>query len=91
MVRIKNEIVRSFRTTKISKKDIQPFLDQISELERLIDMMPDKQVEIPDRIVRFFSNSAKMNLNAELAEQLIENLMENDLYVASARINNLKG
>jgi hypothetical protein len=90
MIRIKNELVRQLRISDLPKEDIGRFLSSIKTVEDLINLAPENKKKLMDKIYIFFSKDAKLFQQTKYAEQLIEDLLENDLHVAAAKINQLK-
>ena len=90
--RIKNEMVRQIRNTKLDKKLASKMLDDITTLDKLINVAKDEYQSSSwsDKLYRIFSSSARHNVKMKEIEQMIEDLMENDLYTMSLKFKTMK-
>lgn len=91
--RIKNELIRQIRTSKLDKKLASKMLDDITTLNKFISVAKDeyKSASWSDKLYRIFSSSAKHNMLMKEIEQTTEDLMENDLYTMSLKLKTIKG
>ena len=84
--RIKNQTVKTLREADLKKEDMSSILDSIDALECMIKNAQSKHTEWSgpvESIIRLF-NSDKVEIKR--LEQLTENLMENNLHVAAAKV-----
>ena len=85
--RIRNDIIRNLRTNGLaSKEQMKAIISRLDQLDRIIASVPDAKVPLFDKLVRLISSSAKHRLEIRNIERLIEDLSENNLYLASAKL-----
>ena len=85
--RMRNELVRNLRGLELPDKNVkEQLLISIDRLDAILDTVPDERVPFMDSVVRFFSKSARHRVEIRIVEQLIEDLSENNLHVAAAKI-----
>ena len=84
--RIKNQTVKTLRESDLKKEDMSSILDSIDTLEHMLENAKGKNTEWSgpiESIIRLF-NSDKVEIKR--LEQLTENLMENNLHIAAAKV-----
>lgn len=87
--RIRNEIVRRLRTSETaSKASVKSMIDSLDKVDAILKSVPDTKVSLIDSIIRKLSSSTKHRLEIRNIERMIEDLSENNLYVAAAKIQN---
>lgn len=87
--RIKLELIRRLRSCELPKPELNNILSKIETLDNLISNAPKVELGWFEQIKRFF-NPSRLNLaESKEFEQLIENMMENKLHVASAKVKTL--
>lgn len=89
LVRIRNEIVRRLRNMNMSKEDSKAVLSSLDAIEEIIENTPKPSESTWTSIKRFFSSKYRELEEMKKIEQELENVMENDLHIASARIKSL--
>jgi len=89
---IRNEMVKQLRS-RLPKDMVAPILESISRVDAYISMTveDEKELNILDKIIRTMSFDAKEHIEVSEVDELIEDLMSNDLYIASNRIKLMKG
>jgi hypothetical protein len=88
-IRSRNELVRQLRLSQLNKTELTAMLGQIELTDKLISKIPADKVGIFNRLVIAMSKDAKLHRDSKYTEQLIEDLMENDLYVAAGKLKAL--
>lgn len=87
--RIRNELVRRLRTSEsASKASVKSMIDSLDKVDAILQSVPDTKVSLIDSIIRKLSSSTKHRLEIRNIERMIEDLSENNLYVAAAKIQN---
>lgn len=84
--RIRNEAMRSLRTNPGSKTTIETTIANIDKMDEVLKAVPDAKVNMMDAIIRKLSSSTKHRLEIRTIERMIEDLSENNLYLASAKL-----
>lgn len=85
--RLRNEIVRNLRNVDIDEKQYKEnLLKSLDKMDKVIKAVPDEKVPLFDAVIRKFSSSARHRVEVRVVEQLIEDLSENNLYVAAAKL-----
>lgn len=85
-VRGKNELVRRIRSAGISKQELSIVLKNIENIDKLVAALGPEKVGLMEFLFRKFGSKTKHLLEVRTVEQLIEDLSENSLYLASARL-----
>lgn len=85
--RLRNEQIRNLRNLDVDEKEYKAsVISSIEKMDTILKSMPDDKVPLFDAIIRKFSSSAKHRVEVRMIEQLIEDLSENNLYLASAKL-----
>ena len=87
--RIRNDIVKIIRTTDLDKDSIKNLLEDLNNVDKIIENTASEKRLIEclgDRII--LSNSKITNFIK--LEELLEDMSENNLYVASNKLRTLK-
>lgn len=87
--RIRNELIHSVRTMSLDKKEIKSIITNIGIIDKIIETT-SKDVDFIDKVVGNLP-WAKASFNLKLLEQKLEDLTENELYLASAKLKTLQG
>lgn len=82
----KNELVRRIRSAGISKQELTIVLKNIENIDKLMAALGPEKVGLVEFFFRKFGTKTKHLLEVRTVEQLIEDLSENSLYLASARL-----
>lgn len=88
--RVKNQTVKTLRESNLKKEALQSLLDSIESLERTIKAAYKRHNEWSgpiEAMIRLF-NGDKVEIKR--LEQITENLMENNLHVAAAKVKLLQ-
>lgn len=86
-VRVRNESIRAIRSLDLDKASIEKYLKSIYTIDKVIDELGEEKVGVFDAILRKLHGPTKRLLEIRTIEQLVEDLTENDLYVASAKLS----
>lgn len=84
--RIKLEVIRNLRMSVSSQKDLSDLIKHIDKICNIINSAPDNKDDLVTKMVNFISSKHSNLKEAKLLEQMIEENMENDLHLASARL-----
>ena len=85
--RMRNEMIRNLRNIELPDKEYKERLIlSIEKVDVFLNSVPDEKVGIIDSLVRFFSKSARHRVEVRLLEQLLEDLSENNLHLAAAKL-----
>ena len=85
--RLRNELIRNLRNLDVDEKEFKANLvSSIEKMDKVLDAMPEDKVPMFDAIIRKFSNAAKHRVEVRAIEQMIEDLSENNLYLAAAKL-----
>ena len=84
--RIKLEVIRNLRMSVSSQKDLSGLIKHIDKICNIINSAPDNKDDLVTKMVNFISSKHSNLKEAKLLEQMIEENMENDLHLASARL-----
>lgn len=85
-MRGRNELIRRIRAAGISKQEVAIVISNIENIDKLIDVLGPEKVGLVESFFRRFGSKTKKLLEVRTVEQLIEDLSENNLYLASARL-----
>lgn len=85
-MRGRNELIRRIRSAGISKQEVAIVIANIENIDKLIDAVGPEKVGLVESFFRKFGSKTKRLLEVRTIEQLIEDLSENNLYLASARL-----
>lgn len=90
-IRIKNDLIRQLRKSKLPKDVIKQKLNDIKHIEVMIENAEPEEDQIPliDKIVRVMSPAGKELADNKKLDELVEDLMENDLYIASNKLKTI--
>jgi hypothetical protein len=89
--RIRNEMVRMIRSSKLDKDMVKSILSQLDDIDKTINFLPEHDGNFLDKFMRSFTGAGKRLVELEKLEQMTEGLMENNLYIASAKLKQLQG
>ena len=84
--RVKNQTVKTLRESNLKKDVLSSMLESIDELEKIIKAAKSRHTEWSgpiESIIRLFNGN---KVEIKRLEQLTENLMENNLHVAAAKV-----
>lgn len=85
--RIRNESIRRLRSNpSASKADINAIVSNLNKIDEILKTVPETKVTLIDKLFRMFSSSTKHKLEIRTIERMIEDLSENNLYLASAKL-----
>lgn len=85
--RIRNDYIRRLRSNpSATKAEIESTINALDKVDRLIAAVPDAKIGIIDQIYRMCSSNAKHRLDVRNIERMIEDLSENSLYLAAAKL-----
>lgn len=87
--RIKNEVVRQL-TSDLPKDIKSALLERIRLIEEQMNKVPEARKGIVEKIVLYFESNGDIKVNTKKAEQLLEDLMANELYIGSAYLNQIR-
>jgi len=93
IIRIKNDMVRQLRIygKSMDKNDIDNILANITRVDKVIETIPKMDnTTFIDRFIRNYTSSGKQAVRLKLTEQLIEDLTENDLHIATYKLKDIK-
>jgi Asp-tRNA(Asn)/Glu-tRNA(Gln) amidotransferase C subunit len=88
--RIKNELVRQLRTLDLDKESTKTKVTEIEQIVGLVESMPEVEKSLMEKVAALFNGMKDRNNTiklSKLTEQMIEDLQENDLHVASAKLS----
>jgi len=90
--RIKLDMIKQLRGSNLSKADIKALLGKIDNIVDIMKIMPTEKDEL-SLIDKFMRNTTKGKRLVSLKEmdQAVEELLNNDLHVASNKLNMMKG
>lgn len=87
--RIRLELIRRIRMCDLPKAELVNIVNQLDTITEIMNKVPDVKLGFYEKMMRFFSKSRAEIVESKELEQLIENLMENNLHVASAKLKTL--
>ena len=88
--RVRNDVIRIIRTAELDKDTAEGLLDQIDFLtEEMNSAVSERRSLIDFLLVRFNKYHNDLH-NVKTTERLMEDLQENNLHVAAAKLNTLK-
>lgn len=87
--RIRNELVNRLRNTTLSKDEVKAMIGELDEIKAIIDKTPEDKEGKISKIMTLLSSTRKDNKSMKEVNELIEDLVENELHVASKRLNTL--
>lgn len=89
--RVRNDMVRQIRLYKLEKSVVDKMMSDIEKIDLVISTMSRIDKTFLDKLyIKYNTFGAKITELKE-TEQLIEDLMENDLYLSSIKLKNLAG
>ena len=87
--RIKLELIRRLRQSNIRKDAISNLVYAIDHIDRVLNKYSNLKQDPIGKIITKLSSSRSNMIESRELEQALENAMENDLHVASARLKTL--
>lgn len=90
-VRVRNDLVRQIRLHKLDKEVVIKIMADIEKIDAMINMIPFVDKSIFEKLYIKYSTLGARTVELKETEQLIEDLMENDLYLSSIKLKNLAG
>lgn len=89
IIRIRNELVRTIRLVDVDKKTMTLLIENVEEINKLLNTIPDDKVGIIDSFFRRLSGVSDEAINSKLLEQMLEDVGENSLHIMSQKFKNL--
>lgn len=87
--RIRLELIRQLRSLDLDKNVKDTYLNRIELLDKFIATAKDGKLGIIDSFYQTFMKSGQMKLEMRTLQQMTESLMENNLHIATAKLENL--
>ena len=84
--RIRNDMIRQLRTSKLPKKTIDNLVSLIENVNEMVKETPQKALPFLERLYIKFSASGNKALEVRTIERLSEDLMENGIYLAASKM-----
>lgn len=84
--RIRNDMIRQLRTSKLPKKTIDNLVSLIENVNEIVKETPQKALPFLERLYIKFSASGNKALEVRTIERLSEDLMENGIYLAASKM-----
>lgn len=85
--RQRNEAIRRLRTLDSTNKlELETEIAAVTKIDEVLKALPDAKVPLFDKVLRTFSSTTKHRLEIRTIERMIEDLSENNLYLASAKL-----
>lgn len=85
--RIRNDYIRRLRSNpSATKADIETTIETLKKIDEVIKATPDAKISVIDKLFRVFSSATKHRLEIRNIERMIEDLSENNLYLAAAKL-----
>lgn len=84
--RIRNELVRTLRSVSLSNDDVESTLNSIDTIDRIMSKTSVEWEGPLNKIHRILFTRGQLNYEIQQIEEITEDLMENELHVASKRL-----
>lgn len=84
--RIRNEAIRTIRMSYGDISILKSMISTVENIDILLLSLPEQKIDLVKSLVLVFSNTGRTAVNNKRLEQLYEDLMENDLHLAAAKI-----
>lgn len=88
--RVRNDVIRIIRTAELDKDTAEGLLDQIDFLTEEMNSAVSERRSLIDFLLVKFNKYHNDLHNVKTTERLMEDLQENNLHVAAAKLNTLK-
>lgn len=91
MERVRNDMIRQTRMIDLDQDAIKAFIAQLDTVDKIIKNVPEETDGVFDSFIKKYTAAGRKLVEMKTIEQLTEDLMSNQLYVASLKLKTIKG